>query len=349
MATTTTRTETHWHTQWRRRDAFIEQTRRNQRTIARARDLVLEETARGMRTGVQMGADGDNPTRQLDALVHEVDPGVTTTIHRHSWDVIMMPTHGAGWIEIEGERIDYRPWDGIVIPAWSWHRSGNGGDTPVRYATWSSLPTLETLNLATVEDAGQTPYSELPSRLGSSGRIEGADPYARRVNRLAAVEERRSGQRLHLDYEEFDLKVNPKGTRTKFLHDESIGNLTSGLTSVMLQFAPGYHQSMHRHPGEAWLYVVAGHGHSYLGVEPEGGEVIEWEAGDLVVVDHWLWHQHFNDDPEEPARIVRVHMFASLLETMRSAMDPLTLFEEKLETAPQVRDVEWPADERPAS
>lgn len=40
-------------------------------------------------------------------------------------------------------------------------------------------------------------------------------------------------------------------------------------------------------------------------------------------------------------------MFASLLETMRALMSPVPLFEEKLDTAPNVMDVDWPADARP--
>ena len=346
MSIARTRTDTHWHTQWRRRDAFLEDWQENFRTVIRRADVVLRPTARGMRTGVQMGLDGANPTRQLDALIHEVDPGTVTTIHRHSWDAIMMPEAGNGWIEIDGRRIDYKPWDGIVIPAWSWHRSGNDGDTVSRYVTWSSEPLLESMNLAVIEDAGHAPFETLAPLTAPLEPLDGDDPYAIRVNRLSASEARRRSQRLHVDYDEAELRVNPKGTRSKFLHDESIGNVTSGLTSAMLQFAPGYHQSMHRHPGEAWLYVIEGHGHSYIGHEETGGETFDWGPGDLVVVDHWLWHQHFNDDPVQPARIVRVHLFATLLETMRAAVYPLNLFEERLETAPEISSVEWPEDVR---
>ncbi len=150
-----------------------------------------------------------------------------------------------------------------------------------------------------------------------------------------------------MDYDENPLRVNPKGTRSKFLHDESLGMVTSGLTSVMLQLAPGYRQSMHRHPGEAWLYVIEGRGHSFLGETPDEGETFEWQAGDLVVVDHFVWHQHFNDVPDGCSRLIRVHMFASILETMRAVMHPMTLFEELLETAPDVAGVIWPEDTRP--
>ena len=75
-------------------------------------------------------------------------------------------------------------------------------------------------------------------------------------------------------------------------------------------------------------------------------------AFDIIVVDHFLWHQHFNDDPTKTAKVVRIHMFDSLLETMRVLMDPMVLFEEPPDA---VRDaqagdystIEWPELQRP--
>ena len=75
----------------------------------------------------------------------------------------------------------------------------------------------------------------------------------------------------------------------------------------------------------------------YLGTEPEGGTDHPWKKGDIIVVDHFLWHQHFNDDPEKTAKVVRIHMFDSLLETMRVLMDPMVLFEEPPE---HIRDAQ---------
>jgi gentisate 1,2-dioxygenase len=84
----------------------------------------------------------------------------------------------------------------------------------------------------------------------------------------------------------------------------------------------------------------------------EGGTNYPWNKGELIVVDHFLWQQHINDDPDKTAKVVRIHMFDSLLDTMRVLMDPVVLFEEP----PQhIRDaqrgdidtIEWPAVERP--
>src|SRR5690348_12140318 len=76
MSTKTQTTTTHYHIQKKRRKEFLEEWRNYRQTVIRKEDVKLEKTARGLRTGVYMGWDGDRPTRCLDALVHEIDPGV---------------------------------------------------------------------------------------------------------------------------------------------------------------------------------------------------------------------------------------------------------------------------------
>lgn len=346
MARTKTQTS-HWHVQWERRNRIIEEWERTRRKIVRERDLEWVETPRGLREAMYMGADVGAPTRVLDATIAEIDPGVRSHAVRHSWDAILFVTEGWGWSEVDGVRYDWGPWDAIHIPAWSWHRHGNDGDRRARFLSSSSEPLISVHGLGFHEDGGDRPTSELPPAPSTDPDPGGEDWYSRRLTRIAGDAERRRQARIHTDYDEIELQVNPKGTRSKFLNDPSIGNFTTGLTQVMTQYAPGYHQSMHRHPGEAWLYVVEGRGHSYVSTEPTGGQEHAWEKGDLVVVDHWQWHQHFNDDPDNPARLMRIHMFDSHLESMRLLMRPLELFEEKLETAPDIGNVTWPEDVRP--
>ncbi len=350
---TTTRTEvTHYHVQKRRRAQFLEDWRDNHRTVVHHPDVPLAPTARGMRTGVYMGVDGDNPTRSMDALVHEMDPGTATTLHRHSWDAMVFVVAGHGWTEVDGERVEWGPGDSLHLPAWAWHRSGNHGDVSTRYMSFSSEPLLATMGMSVLEDAGHADVAGLPGRPPVSDGVDGDDAYARRLRRVAGQQTKRRNGRLHTSWDSLELLNTPRGTRTTFLLDKAIGYEASGITMAMFEMGPGRGQSMHRHPGEAWLYVVEGEGHSYLGAEPEGGTDHSWTKGDLIVVDHFLWHQHFNDSATKTAKVVRIHMFDSLLETMRVLMDPMVLFEEPPD---HVRDaqagdpstIEWPELQRP--
>jgi gentisate 1,2-dioxygenase len=353
MVTTRTTTEvTHYHVQKARRAKFLEEWRDNHRDVAALEDVTMHDSSRGHRIGVYLGADGDRPTRTMDALAHEFLPGVRTTVHRHSWDAMVFVVAGWGWTEIDGQRIEWGPGDSLHLPAWSWHRSGNDGQELARYLTFSCEPLLQTMGMSVLDDRGDADVHDLPPRPPYAEPIDGDEPYARRIRRLNREQaERRSG-RLHTSWDDLELLNTPRGTRTTFLLDRAIGYQASGITMAMFEIGPGRGQSMHRHPGEAWLYVVEGSGHSYLGTEPTGGSEHLWKKGDLIVVDHFLWHQHFNDDPNRTAKVVRIHMFDSLLETMRVLADPLVLFEEPPEA---IRDkqagdpgsIVWPELTRP--
>lgn len=330
---------THYEIQKTRRAKVVEDWRKHRETIIHSSEVSFEYSdVRRMRRGVAMGADGFRPTKVLDATVHEIDGGVTSSVHRHSWDAIMFVLEGSGWTEIDGERVHWKPWDTIHLPSWSWHRHGNPGGGKASFTTWSVEPMHEALGMALQDEGGDAPFNELPGRPGVGGSaFADSSSYGRRSERLGRLSDA-SDSRLITRWEDVNPKVTKRGARSMFLVDESIGFRTSGLTAVMHELAPGLWQSRHRHGGEAWLYVVSGHGHSDI------DEVsYEWGPGDLVVVDHWAWHQHFNDDPDRTARLIRVHNFDSLYDTMRVLLDPMDLWSEpeKLD-APEVANVEWP-------
>jgi gentisate 1,2-dioxygenase len=197
---------------------------------------------------------------------------------------------------------------------------------------------LEQFGMAILEEGGDTPVSELPPRLRQVEPHAGDDPYARRTQRLARNWEGSDTTRLITRFEDVRGLVTKRGARSLFLVDMSIGYHTAGLSVVMHELAPGLYQSRHRHGGEAWLYCVSGRGHSEV-----DGESYTWEQGDPIVVDHWSWHQHFNDSKEDTARIIRIHNFDALYDMIRILLDPLNLMEElpKLD-APDLSGIVWP-------
>lgn len=93
--------------QKKRRADFLEQWRQYRNTVVRLADVEMQDKARGMRRGVYVGADGDRPTRSMDALVHKIDPGAASTVHRHSWDAMLFVVAGWGWTQIDGERVEW--------------------------------------------------------------------------------------------------------------------------------------------------------------------------------------------------------------------------------------------------
>lgn len=198
----------------------------------------------------------------------------------------------------------------------------------------------ETFGTAVLQDGGDEPIERLPPPPVSSAALTSiADSYERRLARLSGYERQRGNGRLLTRWEDVDPRVTKRGARSAFLVDAALGYHTSGLTAVMHELAPGCWQARHRHGGEALLYVVSGRGHSEI-----DDTSYSWSEGDLVVVDHWCWHQHFNDDTRRTARLIRVHNSDSLFNLMRVLLDPLELLEElpDLSDAPDLRGFQWP-------
>jgi len=82
-------TKTHYAVQKERRESLLDQWKRYHKTVLKRKDVVMHDVpSRRMRRGVFAGRDGDRPTMNLDATIHEVAPHTTTTIHRHAWDAI---------------------------------------------------------------------------------------------------------------------------------------------------------------------------------------------------------------------------------------------------------------------
>jgi gentisate 1,2-dioxygenase len=337
-------TRSHYDVQRDRRSRFTQRWREQRNDVIRPADVQMSKTAPGASRGVYLGTDAGRPTRLIDCSVHHLDPGAVTTAHRHSWDAVLFVVSGTGWTEIDGRRWTWRPWDAVYVPHWAEHRHGTDDPRGAELLAFSSEPVFETLGAAwmlAAEEPDPT-AGAWPAPMGPAGDV--------RWTRLSEAAQQARRGRLHTDYDEVPLRPNAKGTRSKFLVDPSIGSVTSGLTMVMTQYGPGLWQAKHRHPGEAVLYVVEGRGHSYFGEEVSGGSEHSWQAGDLLVVDRFLWHQHFNDDPERPARLLRVHLMETMLTTMQALLDPLPLLEEPAEEmakAPDAAAADWPADRRP--
>ncbi len=73
--------------------------------------------------------------------------------------------------------------------------------------------------------------------------------------------------------------------------------ITQVLYAHYIVLSPGGKSDKHGHMNEAMFYILDGKGH-----EIHDGVRYDWEAGDVVVVENSCVHQHFNDDPNRPAR-----------------------------------------------
>ena len=75
--------------------------------------------------------------------------------------------------------------------------------------------------------------------------------------------------------------------------------VTQSIESHILTLAPGGKSQKHCHLNSAVLYIMAGKGY-----EIHDGEHLDWQAGDAAIVRNGCVHQHFNANPDKPARIL---------------------------------------------
>jgi gentisate 1,2-dioxygenase len=93
------------------------------------------------------------------------------------------------------------------------------------------------------------------------------------------------------------LKWGPQYFNANILTPEE--NTSQVLFAHYVVLAPGGKSQKHGHMNEAMFYILDGKGH-----EIHDGVRYDWEAGDVVVVENSCVHQHFNDDPNRPARAI---------------------------------------------
>ncbi|HEX2255554.1 MAG TPA: cupin domain-containing protein [Afifellaceae bacterium] len=102
----------------------------------------------------------------------------------------------------------------------------------------------------------------------------------------------------------------------KHLINEEMNTRMETVDAYMQIIPPGSRSGKHRHLAEECLYVLEGRGydlHQDCDVEitddyhwkpQEEVKRFDWEAGDVIYVPPNTIHQHFNAEPERPARLI---------------------------------------------
>ena len=89
--------------------------------------------------------------------------------------------------------------------------------------------------------------------------------------------------------------------------------ITQTLHIHLEEYAPGGKSQKHGHVNEAAFYILDGRGY-----EIHDGVRYDWQAGDVAIVHNNCVHQHFNADPQRPARALvlktkPMYMFLNML------------------------------------
>jgi quercetin dioxygenase-like cupin family protein len=102
----------------------------------------------------------------------------------------------------------------------------------------------------------------------------------------------------------------------KHLLNEAMGTRMETVDAYMQIIPPGSRSGCHRHLAEECLYVLEGRGYdlhqdcdleitdTFHWKRQDEIKRYEWEAGDVIYVPPNTIHQHFNAEPDRPARLI---------------------------------------------
>jgi gentisate 1,2-dioxygenase len=142
------------------------------------------------------------------------------------------------------------------------------------------------------------------------------DPlYQNMLDDAESAPERNAERKKIVRPAEMPWEMSPQGI-LKHLINEQMNTRMETIDAYMQIIPPGSHSGKHRHLAEECLYVLEGHGydlHQDCDVEitddfhwtpQDEVKRFEWEAGDIIYIPPNTIHQHFNADPERPARLI---------------------------------------------
>lgn len=140
--------------------------------------------------------------------------------------------------------------------------------------------------------------------------------------------------RQRIDQRVFKTTVEPWHGGPQGWHKTLVSpgmGLIQTLQCSFQELSPGGRSQKHGHQNSALLFVLDG-----VGYDINDGERVDWEAGDVMLVPGGTVHQHFNADPDSPARVLimkgkPLYMFAHLIFqgfVEKAPKDPVPGFED---------------------
>lgn len=139
--------------------------------------------------------------------------------------------------------------------------------------------------------------------------------YQQLLDDATTAPERNAQRRKVVRPSEMPWEMSRQGLLKHLLNDAMNVRMET-VDAYMQIIPPGSRSGKHRHLAEECLYVVEGRGYDlhqdcdveitddYHWIPQDEVKRFEWEAGDVVYVPPNTIHQHFNADPDRPARLI---------------------------------------------
>ena len=139
--------------------------------------------------------------------------------------------------------------------------------------------------------------------------------YQNMLDDAATAPDRNAKRKKVVTPEDMPWEMSRQGL-LKHLINEQMNTRMETVDAYMQIIPPGSHSGKHRHLAEECLYVLEGRGYDmhqdcdieitdeYFWKPQDEVKRFEWEAGDIIYIPPNTIHQHFNSDPDRPARLI---------------------------------------------
>lgn len=236
--------------------------------------------------------------QMAEAMIIGIPINSSSKSHRHIYGEEIVVLSGVGYTELKQNRrfpqtIQWNEGSYFFIPASLEHRHFNTGDKPVRFLVVTPAPLF--INLFGNRRILYNIYC----------------PFIRGINVLKQTKSLASNKNYLETYfiEDIAKAQIPssdyigKGYRYIQFRGNILRNILH--STHIAELRGGTYIRAHKHGGDVFIYILSGKGYTLIG---EKGEFrikkrIDWEAGDLINLPPWQYHQKFSTG-SKPARFI---------------------------------------------
>jgi quercetin dioxygenase-like cupin family protein len=244
-------------------------------------------------SGVAVSRIGDQ-LFQMEVTLVEIPPGGQLPPRRRMAEEMVYIVSGSGyttmWLKEGGkkERYDWNEGDMLSPTLNSWHQHFNGSpDSPARYLLVSSVPLMRSM----FNDPGFIENNNYAFEERWKKNIAQQPEYTPVGSEGAEIVRMRVGHHI-TNLPGRDMRERRKGVLGITIRPD--GDMANG--NIMEWEVREYQQQdsvspQHRHPWETVYHIMSGEGYAILQRDGEPKRRVNWQAGDLFVVEANEYHE----------------------------------------------------------
>lgn len=260
--------------------------------LARAGELIGTDKAERRNLTMFNPVEGNvySTLRSMVAAYQMIRPGETARAHRHTPNALRLILEGRGtYTVVDGHRVEMRPGDVLLTPAWAWHSHDNVGPDDCYWMDFLDVPLVHLLEPMFYEPHPEGVEAD-PAPVDSS-------PLAfRREDTLARLDVAAASDDAHASVQ---------------LGDPALKTIRLDMQRLIA----GRETARCRTTANIIYAVVEGHGQTDI-----DGQTFNWSFGDTIAIPAWRPYRHRADSDALLLKVSDAPVMAAF-DWLRSAVD----------------------------